>query len=72
MQHLRIFVSEFGNAPYACAHRYNALLELFLENKDPIKLSVVTSLENAQAILSYLKILDIEYELQRRSLVLEF
>ena len=44
MKHLRIFVSEFGNAPYACAHRYNALLELFLENKDPVKLSVVTSL----------------------------
>ena len=67
MKHLRIFVSEFGNAPYACAHRYNALLELFLENKDPVKLSVVTSLGKIekQAILSYLKILDIEYELQR-------
>lgn len=43
MRHLRIFASEFGDAPYACAHRYNGLLQSIFSRETPLKISMVTS-----------------------------
>ena len=43
MRHLRIFASEFGDAPYACALRYNGLLQSIFSRETPLKISMVTS-----------------------------
>ena len=43
MRHLRIFASEFGDAPYACALRYNGLLQSIFNRESPLKISMVTS-----------------------------